>query len=157
MTAPHTTNRLEFGPIVLHEPPELAVDIPDQYVDVFMPAADGGRKEIGFLYYQHGMKGWSATESIQQALRAGESREFDSLPDLKRHLQALYVALRSGNPILSVCINTLYERAHVLEKQARLTHNLIIRDSMFTLRQSLDAYRAILELGDGEREIEHEF
>ena len=143
---------LEFGAIALHHPIEPDV-IPPESVKVFMPASDGGIKCIGFLYTDSSMNDWAASQGIRKTLTAGNVGTFPHLADIKRHLQALYKAGQATNRRLTSSINTVYDRAHDLETQARREDDIHTRDRMFTLKQYLDAFRAILEIGPKEDEI----
>ena len=146
-------DRLEFGSITLHQPPE-GDEIPPESVKVFMPASDGGRHCIGFLFTDSSMDGcWGASDGVREALAAGKFTTFPDLTSLKQHLRALYATRHATNGLLKDSINTVYERAQELEAQARHAGNIQVRDSMFTFTLHLDACRAILELGGHEHEI----
>ena len=145
-------DRLEFGSITLHQPPEG--EIPPESVKVFMPASDGGIHCIGFLFTDSSMNGcWGASGGVRETLAAGTFATFPDLTSLKQHLRALYATRHATNRCLKNSINTVYERAKELETQARHAGNIRVRDSMFTFTLHLDACRAILELGGHEREI----
>jgi len=149
-TQPH---RLEFGSITLHQPPE-GDEIPPESVKVFMPASDGGRHCIGFLFADSSMDScWGASDGVREALAAGQFTTFPDLTSLKQHLRALYATRHATDRRLKDSINTVYERAHELESLARQADNIHVRDSMFTFKLHLDSCRAILELGGHEHEI----
>lgn len=146
-------DRLEFGSITLHQPPE-GDEIPPESVQVFMPASDGGRRCIGSLFTDSNMDGcWGASDGVREALAAGPFTTFPDLTSLKQHLRALYATRHATDRRLKVSINTIYERAQELESLARQEGNVHVRDSMFTFKLHLDACRAILELGGHEHEI----